>query len=248
MNTKEIIQIKFSEKNKNPEKIAKMFNNIAPRYDLMNDVMSLFTHKNTRKFGLTLVKSKRKIKILDLATGTGDFAFLHAKNSKIPFSEIIGLDFSSGMLTIGKRRSRKLGLSKYIKFIEGDIMKMPFKNDQFDLLTIGYGIRNVVDIPAGLKEIYRVTKPGGSFIVVEATPPLNKVWRFLIKFYFEKLVTQASKFLSSAPVGYDYFIRSVSAFYNAIEFSQKLREAGFKNVRWFPQVMGSVTIFQGVKL
>lgn len=244
---KEIIQKQFASKNKDPETISQMFNEIAPRYDLMNDFMSMYTHKNTRKFALTLVKSKKPVKILDLATGTGDFAFLHATNKKLPFDKIVGLDFSAGMLKVGKDRSKKLGLSEKISFIKGDIMNLPFEDNKFDLLTIGYGIRNVVDIPYGLKEIYRVTKPGGSFLVVEATPPLNKIWRFLIHFYFEKIVTRLSSIFSSAPVGYSYFIKSVTAFYNAKEFQKKLEEAGFKKVRWFPQVMGSVTVFQGVK-
>ena len=113
------------------------------------------------------------------------------------------------MLEIGKRRSKKLGLSSEIKFVQGDIMELPFDDNQFDLLTIGYGIRNVVDIPYALKEIYRITKPGGSFLVVEATPPLNPVWRFFVRFYFEKLVTRMSKIFSSAPIGYSYFMKSV---------------------------------------
>lgn len=248
MVSKDIVQKNFALKNKNPDNISQMFNEIAPRYDLMNDFMSFYTHKATRKFALSLVTSKKPLEMLDLATGTGDFAFLMAKHKKLHHVNITGLDFSAGMSKVGKIRSNKLGLSKDITFIQGDIMKLPFPDNQFDLLTIGYGIRNVVDIPYALKEIYRITKPGGSFLVVEATPPLNPVWRYLVKFYFEKLVTRMSRIFSSAPVGYSYFMKSVSAFYNALEFSQKLREAGFKKVRWFPQVMGSVTVFQGIKL
>ena len=247
MVNKDLIQKQFSEKNKDPKNVAQMFNEIAPRYDLMNDFMSFYTHKKTRKFALTLVSSKRPLKIMDLATGTGDFAFLHAKNKNLKYSEIIGLDFSLGMLKVGKLRAKKLGLLDKIKFVKGDIMNLPYPDNQFDLLTIGYGIRNVVDIPYGLKEIFRITKPGGSFLVVEATPPLNPVWRFLVKFYFEKLVTRMSRFFSSAPVGYEYFMKSVSAFYNALEFTQKLQEAGFHKIRWFPQVWGSVTVFQAIK-
>ncbi len=248
MQSKDIIQKNFANKNKDPDRVAQMFNEIAPRYDLMNDFMSFYTHKKTRKFALTLVKSKRQIKILDLATGTGDFAFLHAKNKNLKHSEIVGLDFSLGMLKVGKLRCKKLGLTDEIKFVNGDIMKLPFPDNEFDLLTIGYGIRNVIDIPYALREILRVTRPGGSFLVVEATPPLNRLWRFLVKFYFEKVVTRMSFIFSSAPVGYDYFMKSVTAFYNALEFTKKLQEAGFQKVRWFPQVWGSVTVFQGVKL
>ncbi len=248
MVSKDIVQKNFALKNKDPANISQMFNEIAPRYDLMNDFMSMYTHKKTRRFALSLVKSKRPLKMLDLATGTGDFAFLLATHKKLQHSSITGLDFSVGMLEVGKRRSKKLGLSKEINFTQGDIMNLPFPDNQFDLLTIGYGIRNVVDIPYALKQIYRITKPGGSFLVVEATPPLNRVWRFLVKFYFEKIVTRMSKIFSSAPIGYSYFMQSVIAFYNAKEFSQKLREAGFEKVRWFPQVMGQVTVFQGVKV
>ena len=248
MVSKDVVQKYFALKNKDPANISQMFNEIAPRYDLMNNFMSMYTHKATRKFALTLVKSKRPLKMLDLATGTGDFAFLLAKNKKLQHADITGLDFSAGMLEVGRRRSKKLGLSQEINFVQGDIMKLPFENNQFDLLTIGYGIRNVVDIPYALKEIYRITRPGGSFLVVEATPPLNRFFRFIVRFYFEKIVTRMSLIFSSAPVGYSYFMKSVVAFYNALEFSQKLREAGFQKVRWFPQVMGSVTVFQGVKL
>lgn len=248
MQNKDVIQKVFSVKNKNPESVSDMFDHIAQRYDLMNDFMSFYTHKKTRKFALTLVRSKRPIRILDLATGTGDFAFLHARSKKLPYKEIIGLDFSRGMLRVGKIRRKKFGLEKKIKFMQGDIMNLPFKDNEFDLVTIGYGIRNVVDIPYAVKEIYRVIKPGGSFLVVEATPPLNKIWHYLVTFYFERVVTRLSKIFSSDPGGYGYFMESVNAFYNALEFTEKLKDAGFKKTRWYPQVLGSVTVFQGVKL
>jgi demethylmenaquinone methyltransferase/2-methoxy-6-polyprenyl-1,4-benzoquinol methylase len=234
---------------KKPAVISQMFNEIAPRYDLMNDLMSGFSHKKTRKLALSLFTSKKnKLKALDLATGTGDFTILMAKQfPEIQYSEIIGIDFSAGMLAYAKKRIRRLGLENKIKFKLGDILHLPFPDDFFDVLTIGYAIRNVVDIEKALKEIYRVTKPGGTFLVVEATPPLNKHARFLVKFYFEKIVTLVSKFLSSAPHGYSYFIKSVTAFDNALQFSEKLGKSGFKKVRWVPMVLGSVTVFQGIK-
>lgn len=236
---------------KKPQVISQMFDEIAPRYDLMNDVMSGFSHKKTRNFALSLFKShNQNLRGLDLATGTGDFAFLMASLNKnqtsFKFKEIVGIDFSQGMLNYAKIRAKNNGFNE-ISFIKGDLLKLPFESNYFDVLTIGYAIRNVVDVEKALKEIYRVTKPGGTFICVEATPPMNKRWRFLIKFYFEKIVFSVSKLLSSAPHGYDYFIKSVSAFMNAIEFSHKMKEMGFKKVRWYPMVFGSVTIFQGIK-
>lgn len=233
---------------KRPEIISKMFNEIAPRYDLMNDLMSGFTHKQTRKLALSLFTSnKRELNVLDLATGTGDFAILMA-NSEKNIVSVTGIDFSPGMLVYAKKRVTKLKLKRPIKFQEGDILDLPFPDHQFDVLTIGYAIRNVVNVKKALKEIYRVTKPGGTFLVVEATPPLNKYARVLVRFYFEKIVTLVSKFLSSAPHGYSYFIKSVTAFDNALQFSEKLEKAGFKKVRWFPMVLGSVTVFQGFKV
>lgn len=233
---------------KQPKVISHLFDRTAHRYDLMNDLMSGFTHRPTRHFATRLVRFKGSgRKALDLATGTGDFAFLLSRHPTLHFEEVVGLDFSPQMLAVARSRSAKKRVGAKVQFVEGDILNLPFPDNYFDVLTIGYAIRNVVDVQKGLREILRVTRPGGTFLVVEATPPLNKFWRFMVYFYFAKVVSSVAKVLSSAPEAYSYFTRSVSHFYTAPAFAALLRHVGWSNVRYFPRVFGSATIFQATK-
>lgn len=228
---------------KNPEIISEMFDLISTKYDLLNDLMTGLYHKKTRKIALELIQFSNKSKILDLATGTGDFAFVLQEKSKN--SNIIGLDFSINMLKIAKSRAKKLKIP--IKFIKGDILDLPFNDNTFEICTIGYGIRNVFDLSKALKETLRVTKVGGTFVIVEATPPPNKKVQFLANFYFTKIIPIIAKLLISTSTAYKYFGESVAQFPSAEKFCLIMKQSGWKKIRYFPLMFGSVTIFQGYK-
>jgi len=237
---------------KAPEVIATLFDRTALRYDLMNNLMSGFSHHNTRRFALNLVRvdiSKQgtsKVQALDLATGTGDFAFLLYERFGCP---VIGIDFSKEMLTVAVHRKRKKGIRNPIKFMHGDILSLPFSDHTFSICTIGYAIRNVENTYQALKEIQRVTKPGGTLLVVEAMPHPKPFRRFLHHFYFAKMTPLLARFLSPGSVyypAYKYFGESVSKYLVVSDFIHLMKKAGWKQVRQFPIVMGYVTVVQGI--
>lgn len=217
-----------------------MFNSIAHKYDLMNDLMTVFSHRRTRKLAAQLSNFESSKKALDLATGTGDFTFSLFKEAQ---GTIIGADMSDKMLSIALNRSQDLGTNKHISFTLVDIDHLPFPDESFDVCTIGYGIRNVPDPLNTMKEVARVTKNGGRFIIVEATPPTNYQVKFLVLFYFRKLVPLLAKVLSANTNAYTYFAESISQFPKALEFSKIIKQAGWKKVFWYPLYHETVTIF-----
>lgn len=158
-----------------------MFTSIADRYDLTNDIMTVFSHRRTRKIATQLSDFNSDKKALDLATGTGDFTFLLFKEAQ---GTIIGTDMSDKMLSIVTKRSQSLGTNDHVSFTLADIDHLPFSDKIFDVCTIGYGIRNVHDPLSTMKEVARVTKNGGRFIIVEATPPTNYMMKFFCAFLF----------------------------------------------------------------
>ncbi|OLS16762.1 MAG: Ubiquinone/menaquinone biosynthesis C-methyltransferase UbiE [Candidatus Heimdallarchaeota archaeon LC_3] len=230
---------------KSPDTIKIMFDSIAQNYDFMNDIMTGGTHRYTRKFMCNLITfNKRKI-ILDLATGTGDNIIYLKKN--FPNTFIYGLDLSKNMLQIAVRRIKKKKLFSNVKLIEGDISKSPFESNFFDLCTISYGIRNVLDIRTALSEINRVTKKGGCLIVVEATNPTNKYLNKLITFHFRFISPKLARIVSSNYFAYNYLSKSIRAFPNTKNFVKLMRESNWKKIKHYSLFFGSVTIYQGFK-
>lgn len=224
-----------------------MFDALAKRYDLMNDIMTAFSHRRTRRFALRLTRFGPGKSVLDLATGTGDFAFLlHLSGGHT--SKVVGVDLSEQMLAVARVSARRKGIDKdAITFLRGDISNLPFPDDMFDVCTISYGIRNVQNIHRVLKEALRVTKRGGTFVIVEATRPVQPVIRFMINFYFSRIVPIVASLFSSSPQAYDYFVRSVESFPFPDIFAKMMERAGWFKVRYFPKLLGSVTVFQGFK-
>jgi demethylmenaquinone methyltransferase/2-methoxy-6-polyprenyl-1,4-benzoquinol methylase len=152
------------------------------------------------------------------------------------------------MLAIARKRAKHKNFkNSSIVFLERDILSLSFPDCTFDVCTISYGIRNVHDPFSALSEIFRVTKPGGTIIVVEATSPVNPAVRFLVNFYFSRIVPLIAKLFSSSPIAYDYFARSVEEFPFPAKFCQIIESAGWVKVRYFSRLLGSVTVFQGFR-
>ena len=229
---------------KSPKTMARMFNKLASHYDLMNDVMTIFNHRWTRKIATQLTDFKPDEKALDLATGTGDFAFLLLKNSQ---GTVIGVDISFKMLAIALAKSRSLKDNSDINFNQVDINNLPFSDEVFDVCTIGYGIRNVHNPLSTMKEIARVTKKGGRFIILETTPPPNSHMRFLALFHFSKIVPLFAKLLSTNVSAYNYFAESMSQFPKALQFGKIIKRAGWSKVFYYTLYFGIVTIFLAIK-
>ena len=202
---------------KSQKTMIRMFNAIASHYDLMNDVMTGFSHRFTRKMAIKLSNFKPGQKALDLATGTGDFAF-QLYNQADGKSKVIGVDISDRMLAVAKFRSKKVGINGDITFQLADMNELPYKDNTFDMCSIGYGIRNVHDPLKVLKEIARVTKRNGYLLIVEANPPKNRFSKNLAHFYFHKIVPLIAKFISPDGDAYNYLVDSISQFPAAPKF------------------------------
>ncbi|MFX0170893.1 MAG: ubiquinone/menaquinone biosynthesis methyltransferase [Candidatus Hodarchaeota archaeon] len=229
---------------KSPNTMIGMFNSLAYHYDVMNDVMTVFSHRRTKKVAVRFSKFKSGQKALDLATGTGSLAFQLLKEAQ---GTIIGTDISNKMLWIASTRSRRLGLNSNISFKRVDINNLPFLDEVFDVCTIGYGIRNVQNPLSAMKEVLRVTKNNGRFIIVEVTPPNNDYIRFLTLFHFRKLAPLIAKLFFSSAQAYNYLAKSISQFPKGSEFAKIVKRAGWKKVYYYPIYLGAVTIFLAIK-
>ncbi len=231
---------------KSQRTMMNMFNNIAHRYDLMNNIMTGLSHKITRKRAVELSNFGPRQKALDLATGTGDFAFELLKLTNTQ-NLVVGVDLSSKMLSIAKSRANKMKIKGIFAIHQADICNLPYKDETFDLCTIGYGIRNIQSPSRALQEIARVTKKKGRLIIVEATLPTNRYMRVLTDFYFRKIVPVIAKFFSSDVSSYHYLAKSISHFPTAHQFTKILQLSNWRRTIHFQMLLGTVTIFLAVK-
>ncbi|MHA2224698.1 MAG: bifunctional demethylmenaquinone methyltransferase/2-methoxy-6-polyprenyl-1,4-benzoquinol methylase UbiE [Candidatus Hodarchaeales archaeon] len=223
-----------------------MFNNIAHHYDLMNNIMTGLSHKITRKRAVKLSNFGPRQKALDLATGTGDFAFELLKMTNTQ-NMVIGVDLSNKMLSIANSRANKMNLKGIFAIHQADICNLPYKDETFDLCTIGYGIRNIQSPSKALQEIARVTKKKGRLIIVEATLPTNRHMRVFADFYFRKIVPIIAKFFASDVSSYHYLAKSISHFPTAHQFAKILQLSNWRKVFYFQMLLGTVTILHAVK-
>ncbi len=222
--------------------IIAMFSQISKNYDFMNNLMTGFSHKRTRKKALQLVPVLSDQIVLDLATGTGDFVF-QTLNMLKEINMIIGIDITEKMLSIAKDRSRKEKFKNLASFSLADITYLPFHTEAFNLCTIGYGIRNIQNPMSVLKEIWRVTKESGHLIIVEATPPNNSIVKFLLDFYFRKIIPIITKLLFLETNAYRYLAESIAQFPSTQRIVKIMKNAGWKKVIHFSMYYGAVTIF-----
>lgn len=208
----------------------------------MNDVMTFFTHRHTKEIAAQLSGFKVNERALDLATGTGDLALLLRKKSQ---GTVIGTDLSEKMLSIAIKKSQTI--EKEISFALADINNLPFSDETFDVCMIGFGIRNVHNPLNTMKEVARITKNRGRFVILEATPPTNCYVRFLGLFYFRKLAPLLAKAFLLNSKAYNYLAESISQFPKASDFSKIIKQAGWKRVYYYPLYLGLVTIFLAIK-
>lgn len=222
--------------------IAKMFDKISRHYDFMNDLMTGFSHRQTRKKALRLVPIKSGSRILDLATGTGDFALL-VQTSLLKNKMTVGVDISPKMLSIAKSRAIKRNFANNINLTLSDMNNLPFRDNVFNLCTIGYGIRNTDDPLRVLTEIRRVTAKSGRLLIVEATTSHNHLVRILSEFYFQKIVPILAKILHFETKAYSYLGLSIAAFPSQKKFELLLKQAGWRNLSLYSMYIGTVSIF-----
>jgi demethylmenaquinone methyltransferase/2-methoxy-6-polyprenyl-1,4-benzoquinol methylase len=224
--------------------VRKMFNSISGNYDKLNKVITFGMEKGWKKNVYNLVASKNPDKILDIATGTGDMLLLFA-NTKA--SEILGTDISEGMLAIAEEKVKELGLQDRINLDQQDAENLQLPDNHFDAISITYGIRNFENLDKCLKEIYRVTAPGGQFIVLETSVPENFVLKTGHLFYTKWIMPSLSRMFSKDKTAYKYLSESALNFPYGEALKKRFEMAGFKDVKILPQFFGASTIYVAVK-
>ena len=223
--------------NKDPDDVSKMFDDVAHRYDFLNDLLSLGRTKAWRKVVTAIIAPKPGLRILDIAAGTGSSsAPLVAKGA-----DLIALDFSEGMLAAGRKRHKK------IKFQQGDALKLAFAENYFDVTTISFGLRNTSDTTAALKEALRVTKQNGRIVICEFSHPTNKILRLIYLKYLMRALPVMAKRISKNPAAYIYLAESIQAWPNQSALAQVMRQAGWESVSWQDLTFGIVAVHIGYK-
>ncbi len=226
------------------EQVTKMFDNISGDYDGLNRVISFGIDIKWRKKVVNLVKKTQPDSILDIATGTGDLAINLAETNA---SKIVGLDISSGMLEVGKEKVKNKGLDSKIEMVLGDSENMPFDDNTFDAITVSFGIRNFENLENGLKEILRVLKPSGTFVILETSVPTKTPYKQGYKLYTKNILPLIGKVFSKDRSAYKYLSESASVFPHGEAMNNILRKIGFINVEDFPQTFGVATIYKSSK-
>lgn len=220
-----------------------MFNNIAFRYDFLNSLLSLGIHKGWRKKSVAVFKNKNPRFILDVATGTADFA---VEDLKANPEKVIGVDISAGMLDVGREKIRKAGLEKKIELQLVDAEGLPFADNYFDAITVGFGVRNFENLEKGLKEMQRVLKPGGDLVILEFSKPKG-AFSYLYKFYFRYITPAIGRLFSKDHRAYSYLPESVEAFPYGDAFCNILKNCGYKDPRATPLTFGVASIYTATK-
>ena len=222
---------------KNPREVAAMFDRVAAKYDITNDVLAFGLTHFWRKATANAVAAKKGEKILDLAAGTGTSSLAFAKSG----ATVIPCDFSLGMLQEGNKRSPQLNFSA------GDALSLPFAEETFDAVTISFGIRNVNNVDKALKEMLRVTKPGGRIVVCEFSSPTFEPFRKIYMEYLMKALPAIAKKTSSNPDAYVYLADSIRAWPNQKDFALQINNSNWNNVKWKNLTGGIVCLHKGEK-
>jgi demethylmenaquinone methyltransferase / 2-methoxy-6-polyprenyl-1,4-benzoquinol methylase len=226
------------------QQVARMFDNISARYDLLNHLLSLGIDRGWRKKAIALLKPLQPRKLLDVATGTGDFAIqaLQLKPEKI-----IGIDISEGMLEVGRRKIERMGKSNQIELQKGDSENLSFPENNFDAVTVAFGVRNFENLELGLREIFRVLRPGGMLVVLEFSRPRAFPFRQIYHFYFKFILPKIGSLISKDRSAYTYLPESVQAFPDGEAFKDILKSIGFKDTACRSLTFGISSIYCGRK-
>jgi demethylmenaquinone methyltransferase/2-methoxy-6-polyprenyl-1,4-benzoquinol methylase len=226
------------------EQVAQMFDNISGNYDSLNRVISFGIDIKWRKKVLKIVSDTNPKIILDIATGTGDLAILMTQTKA---EKIIGLDISAGMLEVGKKKVADKNLSNVIDLVLGDSENIPFEDNYFDAITVGFGVRNFENLEKGFSEILRVLKPGGVFVILETSVPDKTPYKQGYRFYSKNILPIIGKLFSKDNSAYGYLSESAAVFPYGEALNNILRKIGFIDVVAMPQTFGVATIYSASK-
>lgn len=228
---------KKADLQKNPAEVAAMFDGVAKRYDFLNDLLSLNRTKAWRKVATSIIAPRNGMKVLDIAAGTGSSSRPLADRG----AEVVCLDFSAGMIESGRKRNPML------TFIQGDALKLPFNENEFDVATISFGLRNTQNSKSALAEAYRVVKPGGRMVVVEFSHPVNRIFRTIYMKYLMRALPVIARKTASNPDAYIYLAESIQAWPDQQGLARIMESAGWQMVTWKDLTFGIVAIHIGHK-
>lgn len=221
-----------------------VFESIAPKYDIMNDILSFRRHKAWRKFTMIKMDMSQGDTAIDLCCGTCDLTISMAQSSG---GSITGLDFSEGMLEVGRKKIAESGLESSINLIQGNAMALPFEDNTFEYATIGFGLRNVPDLRQVLSEMKRVVKPGGMVVCLELSKPTWQPFKGLYYFYFKHLLPMLGKLIAKRYEQYKWLPDSLVQFPGREELAQIFRETGLSQVEAYPLTGGIAALHIGTK-
>ncbi|AMM50223.1 ubiquinone biosynthesis methyltransferase UbiE [Rufibacter sp. DG15C] len=224
--------------------VANMFNSIAKRYDFLNHFLSAGIDIIWRKKAVKLLEKAQPKTILDIATGTGDFAL---EAVRLKPQQITGIDISEGMLAVGREKIQKRGLSHLIQLHVGDSENIQFPDNHFDAITVAFGVRNFENLEKGLSEMYRVLKPGGMVVILEFSKPQSFPMKQGYNFYFKNILPLFGKLISKDNAAYTYLPESVQAFPDGNDFLSIFQRIGFKDTKWHSLTFGISSIYTGIK-
>ena len=221
-----------------------MFDSISFEYDLLNAIMTFNSHKRWKKNILNIAKKLKPINALDIATGTADIAI---NLGSISNCEVIGVDISEQMLNVGREKITKMKLTKSVRLESGDAENLNFKDNYFDLVTIGFGVRNFQDLDKGLSESLRVLKAKGTLIILETSVPENRIMKLFYSIFTRTYIPIMAMIFSKEKSAYNYLLNSAELFPSGTKFKDILKSVGFSQVKIKPKLFGSSTIYIATK-
>ena len=232
---------------KSGDRVKRMFGEIAPKYDLMNHLLSMNVDRYWRWRTCRIVQPLPDRPILDLCTGTGDLAFAFHRYTRGQ-AKIVGADFCPGMLEIGRKKAARAGLADQIEFVEADATDLPFDADHFQVVSVAFGLRNVSDTDRGLREMVRVCRPGGKVAVLEFSMPTWQPFKAVYGWYFRNVLPRIGQlFARNSSSAYDYLPQSVGEFPSGQALADRMLAAGLASVKWHPFTLGIATLYVGQK-
>lgn len=244
MEEKSVVKPYNSADKSKKEEVAEMFNNISKRYDFLNHFLSLGIDKLWRKKAVKQLREINPERILDIATGTGDFAI---SSLRLDPKEVVGVDISEGMLSVGREKMKKKGFDKVVKMVLGDSEELQYPNNTFDAITVGFGVRNFQNLEKGLGDMLRVLRPGGKAVVLEFSKPKRFPIKQLFGFYSKVIIPFFGKRISKDKRAYEYLPESVAAFPEGQAFLDIMNKVGYTELNAIPVSGGIATIYTGIK-
>jgi demethylmenaquinone methyltransferase/2-methoxy-6-polyprenyl-1,4-benzoquinol methylase len=227
--------------------VQKMFSDIAPRYDLLNRLLSCGRDRYWRKRAVARLSPQAGERFLDIATGTADVALEIVRNVPEGAVQVVGIDFSEKMLELAQQKINCEDRAHSIQLESGSAENLSFEDNYFDGTITAFGVRNFSEVDRSLREMHRVIKPGGRCVILEFALPRNSILKALYRFYFESLLPNVGRLISRHPSAYTYLPKTVVSFPVRKEFSSLMQQAGFKKVTLKELTFGVVILYTGIK-